>query len=426
MKFSTYFGLSSLVSAATVYYAFWTRGQFYYTVVFLTTNRVTMLIMGNMALTLTLGAGLLAKRTFLGQLRDVEVELLYESSRFAIMETCLALTIFREELSARVVTLFTALLFFKAFHWLARARVEHIEQTDTQSLPAHVRLVGLLLVLLFCDISIVNACILVLAEHRPSVLILFAFEFAILGVAAGGTLARYILHLADMRVDGAWQGKHSCLFFLEFTTEVLRFFFYLVFFGIIFLYYGMPLHIVRDLWVSYSTLRRRLQTYTRYRQLTANMNERFPSATEAELDNCERTCIICRDGMEEGKKLPCGHIFHFQCLRMWLQQQQTCPTCRADIPARAPSPPPRPARQPEAAPVSNASPRPSEPVLILDPGSSPTTPLLSGHRTLGGRAGSGLLADIVAVKVKVPSAPILEIPGPVEMGREVRRVALGE
>ena len=33
-------------------------------------------------------------------------------------------------------------------------------------------------------------------------------------------------------------------------------------------------------------------------------------------------------------KLPgCGHAFHKHCLRDWLVQQQTCPTCRSDIAA---------------------------------------------------------------------------------------------
>ena len=57
---------------------------------------------------------------FLGSLREVEVELLYDNARYAVTETCLALTIFREELTARVFTLFTALLFCKAFHWLVQ------------------------------------------------------------------------------------------------------------------------------------------------------------------------------------------------------------------------------------------------------------------------------------------------------------------
>ncbi|KAF1742658.1 hypothetical protein MXB_126 [Myxobolus squamalis] len=55
-------------------------------------------------------------------------------------------------------------------------------------------------------------------------------------------------------------------------------------------------------------------------------------------------------------KLPCGHMFHVQCLKAWFQRQQTCPTCRLDIlsminksttnsdppkiePVRAPQPP---------------------------------------------------------------------------------------
>lgn len=35
------------------------------------------------------------------------------------------------------------------------------------------------------------------------------------------------------------------------------------------------------------------------------------------------------------KKLPCGHIFHFHCLRSWLERQQTCPTWCVVLPRRA-------------------------------------------------------------------------------------------
>ena len=31
------------------------------------------------------------------------------------------------------------------------------------------------------------------------------------------------------------------------------------------------------------------------------------------------------------KKLPCGHVLHFACLRSWLERQQNCPTCRASV-----------------------------------------------------------------------------------------------
>ena len=68
------------------------------------------------------------------------------------------------------------------------------------------------------------------------------------------------------------------------------------------------------------------------------MDERFPPATEEEIREAGGICIICRDDMSEGRRLPCGHVFHFACLRLWLQQQQSCPTCRQDIPVEAPAP----------------------------------------------------------------------------------------
>jgi E3 ubiquitin-protein ligase synoviolin len=97
-----------------------------------------------------------------------------------------------------------------------------------------------------------------------------------------------------------------------------------IFFLIIFTYYGMPLHIVRDLWVSMKNLQRRIAAYFRYRKIAANLNERFPNPTEEELEATDRTCIICREEMTSAlsKKLPCTHIFHVDCLRMWVQRQQ--------------------------------------------------------------------------------------------------------
>ena len=40
-----------------------------------------------------------------------------------------------------------------------------------------------------------------------------------------------------------------------------------------------------------------------------------------ELANSDNVCIICREEMQapSTKKLPCGHIFHKNCLRSWFQ-----------------------------------------------------------------------------------------------------------
>ncbi len=73
--------------------------------------------------------------------------------------------------------------------------------------------------------------------------------------------ARYLLHLVDAQIDGGWHAKHTIMFFIEFITDIMRFFFYFVFFSIVFLYYGIPIYFMRDLWVSYTNIRKRIQTY---------------------------------------------------------------------------------------------------------------------------------------------------------------------
>lgn len=40
-------------------------------------------------------------------------------------------------------------------------------------------------------------------------------------------------------------------------------------------------------------------------------------------------CVVCRELIVVGKKLPCGHIFHQHCLRQWLEVDVTCPVCRS-------------------------------------------------------------------------------------------------
>lgn len=49
-----------------------------------------------------------------------------ERSWYAVTETCLAFTVFRDDFSPRFVALFTLLLFLKCFHWLADDRVDFV------------------------------------------------------------------------------------------------------------------------------------------------------------------------------------------------------------------------------------------------------------------------------------------------------------
>ncbi|XP_060054395.1 E3 ubiquitin-protein ligase DZIP3 isoform X4 [Erinaceus europaeus] len=47
----------------------------------------------------------------------------------------------------------------------------------------------------------------------------------------------------------------------------------------------------------------------------------------------EEPCVICHENLSPEKLsvLPCAHKFHSQCIRPWLMQQGTCPTCRLHV-----------------------------------------------------------------------------------------------
>uniref|UniRef100_A0A8C0P218 E3 ubiquitin-protein ligase DZIP3 n=1 Tax=Canis lupus familiaris TaxID=9615 RepID=A0A8C0P218_CANLF len=50
-------------------------------------------------------------------------------------------------------------------------------------------------------------------------------------------------------------------------------------------------------------------------------------------DDEEEPCVICHENLspENLSVLPCAHKFHSQCIRPWLMQQGTCPTCRLHV-----------------------------------------------------------------------------------------------
>src|SRR5699024_11382052 len=112
--------------------------------------------------------------------------------------------------------------------------------------------------------------------------------------------------------------------------------------------------ILREFVLTIRSFARRIMDFARYRNATRDMNERYPDATTEEVAR-EDVCIICREEMApwqppadqavpgrpagtpriperlRPKKLPCGHILHFACLRSWLERQQNCPTCRRPV-----------------------------------------------------------------------------------------------
>lgn len=60
------------------------------------------------------------------------------------------------------------------------------------------------------------------------------------------------------------------------------------------------------------------------------------SDAASDANSCE--CAVCLNEFQDGEKLRsipnCGHVFHIDCIDIWLQNNANCPLCRTSISAR--------------------------------------------------------------------------------------------
>ncbi|OBT76828.1 hypothetical protein VF21_04460 [Pseudogymnoascus sp. 05NY08] len=421
MRLVAYAGVSTALAVGVVVHAFNQRPNFYSACVYLSQSNLSLMVLTNLALFIVASFTYCLQRICYGPLRPIEVEQLYEKGWFAITETCLAMTIFRDEVGAWFLVMFVGLMAGKIWGWVGEGRVEILEQQP----PANPRLFHFRLSISLAMSIIYDAWLLsyainsVIQQARPNMMVMFLFEFAILTASSFSTALRYGISLIEAKVvklqtqemlenrraevrrqrqaiirereaaaasgeplsDEAaqeqlpseddieemdieppgWETKGHWVLTLDLMTDFVKLGIYSAFFFILLTFYGLPIHIMRDLFLTARSFLKRLSAFLKYRNATRDMNQRYPDATEEEIQR-EDTCIICREEMtpwsvtnpapgapaagapqppvprspiiserSRPKKLPCGHVLHLGCLKSWLERQQVCPTCRRPV-----------------------------------------------------------------------------------------------
>lgn len=363
----SYASMSFGSAFALLWYALRTRQQWYLALVYLGSSKYAYIILGNALIALCISIFKFVTTHFLGGLRLVESEGLGDFFRWNVTETCLALTMFRRDMNVQSGILFLFLILSKCLHWVVDMRESHLRMTQDAIVvptpgtsrgifgrmptisPQQLGLQALINILLVTDVIGVVCCIQDVAAYGASVMLLFGFECAIMLVSCMSLTLLWNMHVVDgllhywhdeygySRWLHAWKDRKATLIFaLEVQAQGAKFIFYCTFFAIVMTYYGPPINLFREVYVSFQTLKLRLAAFSKYRKLVQSMN-RFSAPPE---DHDDMSCIICRDAMtvHDAKQLPgCGHVFHTCCLREWLVQQQTCPTCRGDIRVDAPT-----------------------------------------------------------------------------------------
>lgn len=194
ISFRTYAIISLLATLVCIAHQINQKKVYYAVMIELATSKISMTVLGNMAMVAAMLFGTLMRQLFLGSLRAAELDRLFEKIWFAITETCLALTIFRDELRFRFIFFFTFLLFVKVFHWLLQFRVDQLHTELSVSRLTQFRIVCLMFLLIGVDSLVVVYTVRAILRDGPSFLLLFAFEFIILTSTAHSILLKYLFY----------------------------------------------------------------------------------------------------------------------------------------------------------------------------------------------------------------------------------------
>ena len=231
------------------------------------------------------------------------------------------LYIFRDDFSPKFVALFTLLLFLKSFHWLAEDRVDYMERSPVITLLFHLRVLSLSLVLAALDMFFIQHAYTSTLTKGASVQLVFGFEYAILLTIVINLMVKYVLHSIDLHSENPWENKAVFMLYTELFIGFVKVLLYILFFVIMVRIYTLPLFAVRPMYLTMRAFKKAFNDVVLSRRAIHNMNTLYPDATAEELANTDNVCIICREEMSptpgSTKKLPCGHIFHRNCLRSW-------------------------------------------------------------------------------------------------------------
>lgn len=228
---------------------------------------------------------------------------------------------------------FSILGFLHLLAQLCKDRCEYLSFSPATPKWTHCRVLMLLFGILFISFSLYGICVFVGVHAGINTFAFMAAECSLVSVRTLYVITRYAIYLLDATHEGAWEKRASYVYYtelgFELTALVIDFCHHLhmLVWGNIFLSMA-SLVIAMQLRCLFYEIRHRLKKYKNYLRIVKHMECNYPMATSAEIDKNNDDCAICWDHLDLARKLPCGHLFHNSCLRSWLEQDTSCPTCR--------------------------------------------------------------------------------------------------
>ncbi|XP_042897435.1 E3 ubiquitin-protein ligase AMFR [Parasteatoda tepidariorum] len=228
---------------------------------------------------------------------------------------------------------FSILGFLHLLAQLCKDRCEYLSFSPATPKWTHCRVLMLLFGILCISFSLFGICVFVGLHAGINTFAFMAAECSLVSIRTFYVIARYALHLLDATREGTWEKRATYVYYtelgFELTALIVDFFHHLhmLLWANIFLSMA-TLVIAMQLRCLFYEIRHRMKKYKNYLKIVRHMECNYPMATAEEIDRNNDACAICWDHLDLARKLPCGHLFHNACLRSWLEQDTSCPTCR--------------------------------------------------------------------------------------------------
>ncbi|XP_076069914.1 E3 ubiquitin-protein ligase AMFR-like isoform X2 [Oratosquilla oratoria] len=227
---------------------------------------------------------------------------------------------------------FSVLGFLHLLAQLCKDRFEYLSFSPTTPRRTHVRLLGLLGIILSLATFCLLICVVVGCHAGINTFAFMAAECVLLIVRTLYVITRYSIYLWDITHEGLWEKRGRYVYVTELVFELSELTIDMVHHVHMLVWGNMlltmaSLVICMQLRLLFYQLQHKVKSHRNYLRVLHLMNT-CPEVTGCDILAEEDTCAICWEKIERGRRLPCSHVFHPSCLLAWLHQDPSCPTCR--------------------------------------------------------------------------------------------------
>ena len=142
---------------------------------------------------------------------------------------------------------------------------------------------------------------------------------------------KYVTNLFELVTYSHFESKATIFSVLEFVFTMAKTIIELLLINFIRKNFQLPIHLLAEYIETVANLIRTVRKFYSTISLIARINKweipssfllpllnhysRLPDVTPRDIIEIDSVCLICLHEIHSGKKIPCGHIFHYNCLK---------------------------------------------------------------------------------------------------------------